>query len=79
MIRHKKEKMVIVPKYSSTNIITRSTDSIDYSPFYKGRGKTNFVCGKCDLILLKKTDSNKAKGFSYRCPQCYHYNTVKGV
>lgn len=69
-----KIKMTIIGKDESKQLVTRSSDSIDYSPFITGKGKLDFICGKCNLILVKKTDEEEINGLTFRCPSCLVYN-----
>lgn len=73
----KKVNMNIVTKLETPAIITRDIDTLDYSPYLIGKEKTSYLCGNCNLVLLKKVKEEDVKGFSYRCPKCYSYNSLK--
>ncbi len=45
-------------------------------PFIAGRGALNYVCGKCNHIILKSLLRIQITNSVYKCPKCGAYNKV---
>lgn len=71
-----KLKVLKKPPNDSRSIIKKEEGD---SVLFKGKGKINFLCGKCDSPLAVGINENQIKGVVLHCNKCGSYNdTILG-
>jgi DNA-directed RNA polymerase subunit RPC12/RpoP len=68
--------MVVIPKSAKgTKSVFRRTDE-DGSVVIRGPGKTQYVCGKCDAIILEGIGPHQVQDIIFECNSCGSYNDM---
>lgn len=73
-------KMVVLPfKPAGVTIFSKDTfpQEKKMTPFVVGGGTLDFICGKCDHIILKSLRWRQVTKAVYKCPKCGAYNQIE--
>lgn len=46
----------------------------EVSPFIKGKGEIDYICGHCSAVLAEKMRRGQIKNLVLQCPKCGKYN-----
>jgi hypothetical protein len=68
-MQNKKGKVVVEPKDGAKKVLTPRAPII-------GETETNFICGKCNTMLVKGFDPAKFKNNVVKCMNCDNFNEV---
>ena len=65
----------VIPKpQDDTTIFT--AESVGTEPQMIGIGSFSYLCGKCELVLLKNVDEGQVQNVVFRCSRCQSFNEL---
>jgi predicted RNA-binding Zn-ribbon protein involved in translation (DUF1610 family) len=65
-------KVIDKPEEGTATVFVKR--GVDLTPFFKGEGPVQFVCGKCKHILASKVEFAQVTNIVFKCPKCGEYN-----
>ncbi|UCH02852.1 MAG: hypothetical protein JSV20_03440, partial [Candidatus Bathyarchaeota archaeon] len=69
----RKKVLKIIPKSKPK---TRTVYVSAVLPVIKGKGDMDYLCGKCNEILVESINEGEVRNIIIRCPICRFYNNI---
>ena len=69
-------KCKVIPEPPRDTVIFANTEAVGMDPQIVGIGPFSYLCGKCDLVLLKNVDEGQIQNIVFRCSRCQSFNEL---